>query len=357
MTEPHRPDEPATPGPPRLGPAADHRAAAEHAAERRDFDTALRERFRAVLRGLEQNGMLEVRRSRTAQETADDATTVLPLEEVTELHPAAQSFDEVIYGGRRATEDEYRRLEYADRYSPSAPPPPPEPTEKDIVERAPRERELPTVPQLLRNPKFWAALAAIAAVALLLWGLSNALNFNPPDKPHNPSAPTQTYSPTTTRTPPPTTTPPKDEPLEFGEGSGSVFSRHPVLAYTGVQVAIAGAVLIWWRARRRGALVGEPRPVEVAANELLHGQAALYQRAKDPAHVADKLRAATLRRIRPVLGVYANAEPHQLVEAVVARTGADPELVAAALYGPVPDRDTLALVAAQLHWIDTEVGS
>src|SRR5690606_24535272 len=95
----------STPPAPRLGAAAEHRAAAEQAANRRDYDSALRERFRAVRRALEQAGTLPVRRSRTAQETADDATTALPLEHATELHPAARSFDEVVYGGRAATED------------------------------------------------------------------------------------------------------------------------------------------------------------------------------------------------------------------------------------------------------------
>ncbi|WP_280433186.1 hypothetical protein [Nocardia brasiliensis] len=37
------------PGPPRLGAAAEHRAAAEQAAHRRGFDAALRERLRAGL--------------------------------------------------------------------------------------------------------------------------------------------------------------------------------------------------------------------------------------------------------------------------------------------------------------------
>src|SRR5689334_704557 len=115
-------EEPAPQIPP-LGPAAQHRGAADAAAANQDYDRALRERFRAMLRALEQGGVLEVRRSRTADETATDVSGTLPLEETTEFPPAARSFDEVVYGGRRATEDEYRRLDSADRYSQSAPPP------------------------------------------------------------------------------------------------------------------------------------------------------------------------------------------------------------------------------------------
>jgi hypothetical protein len=349
MNDDRLPDEPAAPPPPRLGPAADHRASAESAAARRDFDAALRERFRAVLRGLEQGGLLEVRRSRTARETADDATTALPVESATELQPAAFSFDEVVYGGRRATEDEYRRLEYADRYSGTAPAPAPEPVEKSVIEKAPRaRRQLPPLPELLRDPKFWATLAGAIAVILLLYAVLNSCGA--------PTAPAPK--------PPPNLPPPTDYPdpggvhrPDPGAGQDSIFGRLPgPVAFGALQFLIAAALLVWWRARRRGALVGEPRPVEVAANELLAGQAALYRRSKDHDHVAGKLRAATLRRIRRALGVTADTAPDRLIAAVAARIGADPAVVGAALFGPVPDADTLQLVAAQLESIESEVG-
>ncbi|MFD0362197.1 DUF4129 domain-containing protein [Nocardia sp. GCM10030253] len=339
--------EPAAPPPPRLDAAANHRAAAEAAAEHRDFDAALRERFRAVLRGLEQGGLLEVRRSRTARETADDATTALPLGAATELLPAAYSFDEVVYGGRHATEDEYRSLEYADRYSGTAPPPAPEPVEVAVTEQAARARKkLPPLPDLLRNPKFWAGLAGVIAVLLLLYAMLNACGA--------PNAPTPQ------KPPPPPTDYPDNPDIDLpgaGPGQDSIFSRLPgPVAFGGLQFLIAAALLVWWRARRRGALVGEPRPVEVAANELLAGQAALYRRSKDHEHVASKLRAATLRRIRPKLGIGAETAQDRLIAMVSARTGVDPNLVGSALYGPVPDTDTLQLVATQLEWIEAEVG-
>jgi hypothetical protein len=341
------PTEPAAPLPPRLGPADNHREAAENAALHHDFDTALRERFRAVLRGLEQRGMLEVRRSRTARETADDATTALPLEAAPELHPAAHSFDEVVYGGRHATEDEYRRLEYADRYSRSAPRPAPEPAEATITEKTKTRRQLPPLPDLLRNPKFWAALLAVIALVVLLYA---ALNSCAAPAPHKPTPPD---------IPPPTKHPEQhpDGGSGFGAGKDSIFARLPApLAFGGLQFLIAAALVVWWRARRRGALVGEPRPVEVAANELLGGQAALYRRSKDHEHVAARLRAATLRRIRPMLGVTTDATPDRLIATIAARTRADPAMIGAAVYGPVPDASTLQLVATQLEWIEAEVG-
>lgn len=146
------------------------------------------------------------------------------------------------------------------------------------------------------------------------------------------------------------------EDPDFGSGSDSIFERLPApVAFGGLQFLIAGALLVWWRARRRGALVGEPRPVEVTANELLAGQAALYRRSKDYEYVAAKLRAATLRRVRSPLGVTADTAPEQVVAALIARTGADANWVYAALYGPVPDEPTLEMVAAQLEWIEAEV--
>lgn len=332
----------SAPPQPRLGAAADHRAAAEQAAGRRDYDRALRERFRAVLRALEQGGTLPVRRSRTAQETADDATTALPLEQSTELHPAARSFDEVVYGGRAATEDEYRRLEYADRYSQSAPPPVDEPVELEIVEREPkRRRQLPPLPGLLRNPRFWAALAAGLALALLLYATLQSCGApNAPDAPD----------------PPPPPDPPEDDfDPDFGEGKDSIFTRLPGwLAFGGLQFLIAFVALMWWRGRRRGALVGEPRPVEVAANELLAGQAGLYRRSGDVAHVAQTLRAATLRRIRPRLGAR-DLTDDQLVETAATRLGVPAQQIGTVLFGPVPDETTLYYVAAHLEWIETEL--
>ncbi|MFD6106555.1 DUF4129 domain-containing protein [Nocardia salmonicida] len=331
---------------PRLGAAAEHRAAAENAASRSDYDRALRERFRAVLRGLEQDGSLPVRRSRTAQETADDATTALPLEQSTELHPAARSFDEVVYGGRAATEDEYRRLEYADRYSQSAPPPVLDPLEIEVVEREPKQRrKLPPLPGILRSPRFWATLAAGLAIALLIYATMQSCGApNAPDTPDLPDPPD-----------PPDRPPPDDSDLDFGSGKDSIFTRLPGwLAFGGVQFLLAFVALLWWRARRRGALVGEPRPVEVAANELLAGQAGLYRRSGDVAHVARILRAATLRRIKPRLG--GELTDDQLVAVASSRLGVPAQQIGTVLFGDVPDETTLNYVAAHLEWIETELG-
>ncbi|MBF6173554.1 DUF4129 domain-containing protein [Nocardia blacklockiae] len=336
---PEPPGEP--PAPPTLGPAADHRAAAETAAARHDYDTALRERYRAVTRGLEQGGVLKVQRSRTARETAAAAVTALP-GRATELPTAATGFDEVVYGGRRATEAEYRRLEQADLFS-LAPPPPPEPVDTTSPPR--RRLRIPPLPQLIRDPRFWAVLAGALVLALIiyvLFHLSTAPTAPPPPQ-HPPPPP----NPDDYRPPAP----------DFGEGSDSIFARLPGwLAYGGLQWLICGAVVVWWRARRRGALVPEPRPVRVPANELLAGQAALYRKSGDRDHVAALLRAATLRRLRPALGLPPDAPVNQLVTGIAVRTGTPADHIGATLFGPVHDDDTLRLVAARLRHLESEIG-
>lgn len=93
--------------------AADHRRAAEQAAARGDLDTAVRERFRAIVRELETRGVLDERSGRTADECAVLAGERLP-DRAGELRAAATVFDDVVYGGRTATDAAYRDLTVLD---------------------------------------------------------------------------------------------------------------------------------------------------------------------------------------------------------------------------------------------------
>lgn len=82
--------------------AAEHHAAADAALVAGDLDTAVRERFRALVRGLEERGLLEPRPGYTANEAAADAGRLLaPVADG--LRAAARVFDEVRFGGRTAT--------------------------------------------------------------------------------------------------------------------------------------------------------------------------------------------------------------------------------------------------------------
>lgn len=87
--------------------AEQHRDLAKAAAAQGRFADAVRERMRAVVRELEARGVLDPRPGRTAAEVATEAGPLLPAV-AGELHRAAQTFDEVWYGGRTADAASYR---------------------------------------------------------------------------------------------------------------------------------------------------------------------------------------------------------------------------------------------------------
>jgi hypothetical protein len=89
--------------------AADYRTLADEAAQRGDWAAAVRDRFRALVRELEVQTVLDVRPARTAWEAAYLASRALP--GCTEpLHSAAESFNAVVYGDRRADAETYRQM-------------------------------------------------------------------------------------------------------------------------------------------------------------------------------------------------------------------------------------------------------
>ncbi|MFF4593193.1 DUF4129 domain-containing protein [Amycolatopsis sp. NPDC001319] len=86
--------------------AAEYRKAAEQAAAQGQFADAVRERFRAIVRGLEERALLDSRSGRTADEAAAEAGALLP-DLAAGLALAARHFDDVHYGGRPGTEAAY----------------------------------------------------------------------------------------------------------------------------------------------------------------------------------------------------------------------------------------------------------
>jgi hypothetical protein len=93
--------------------AAEHRAAADAAAARADYSTAVRERFRALARELEERAILDERPARTADEVAREVAAVAP-DTAGLLRAAARAFDDVCYGGRRATREADAHVRAAD---------------------------------------------------------------------------------------------------------------------------------------------------------------------------------------------------------------------------------------------------
>lgn len=93
--------------------ADDYRRSAAEAAAAGRYDDAVRDRFRAVVRSLEERALLDVRSGRTADEAAAEAGALLP-NVAAELRQGARLFDDVHYGGREGTEAAYRTLSELD---------------------------------------------------------------------------------------------------------------------------------------------------------------------------------------------------------------------------------------------------
>jgi len=93
--------------------SAEYRRAADAFAARGEWAEAVRARMRAVVRGLEERDLLDVRPGRTADEAAREAGAVLP-QCAADLAAAARTFDDVWYGGRAATAEMDAQLRAVD---------------------------------------------------------------------------------------------------------------------------------------------------------------------------------------------------------------------------------------------------
>ena len=94
--------------------AQEHRARAEARLAAGDVTGAVRERMRAVVRQLEERGVLDPRPGRTAMEVARDAGARVPAL-TGPVRQAAALFDEVVYGGRAAAATSYQQMVALDR--------------------------------------------------------------------------------------------------------------------------------------------------------------------------------------------------------------------------------------------------
>lgn len=91
--------------------ADEHRTLAGEAAARGDFADAVRERLRAVVRQLEQRGVLDPRPGRTAAEISLEVGPAL----VQPLRRGATTFERIWYGGQVADASAYAVLVEVDR--------------------------------------------------------------------------------------------------------------------------------------------------------------------------------------------------------------------------------------------------
>lgn len=93
--------------------ARQFRARAEQAAAAGDWEDAVLERMRALVRDSQERGLIDDRPGWTADEVAAAVGDRLP-EAQQHMRAASQVFDDVRYGGRLATADSYRLIVRAD---------------------------------------------------------------------------------------------------------------------------------------------------------------------------------------------------------------------------------------------------
>ena len=126
-----------------------------------------------------------------------------------------------------------------------------------------------------------------------------------------------------------------------------------VLLSLAVLAALAGV-----RGRRMGRLVPDPLPVVVRSTETTLGRGHLYRRAHDHAHAAEVLRAGTLARLRPRLGLPRHCETALVAQAAARVTGLPETYLDQLLAGHPPhDNQALTDLAAQLDHLESEVHS
>lgn len=118
-----------------------------------------------------------------------------------------------------------------------------------------------------------------------------------------------------------------------------------------VGVLVALLALAFARGRRIGPPAVEQLPVRVPAAETVYGRARLYRRANARDTAFQALRDGSIGRMLPAAGLSQNTAPDHVVEAIAAKTGAQPDDVRRVLYGPPPDTDQDLLNA--IHSLDT----
>ncbi|GAA3526017.1 DUF4350 domain-containing protein [Nonomuraea rosea] len=142
-----------------------------------------------------------------------------------------------------------------------------------------------------------------------------------------------------------------------GERGASMYDLMPdSIRWTVYMAIIALAVTAFWRGRRLGPVVTEKLPVIVRAAETVEGRGRLYRARRARQRAAESLRAGTIDRLTPRLGLGSGAGGHEVVAALAARTGQDPHQIGAALYGPPPvDDNGLVGLAGYLDFIERQV--
>jgi uncharacterized protein DUF4350 len=122
------------------------------------------------------------------------------------------------------------------------------------------------------------------------------------------------------------------EPPPPGAGDATLLDLiAPRVRLAIVQLLIAFAVVVGWRARRLGRPLVEPSPVEVPGSELVVAVGNLFQASGAADHAAEVLRGDARRTLAERLGLPPSAPAEVLAETAAARTGASAEEVLAVI--------------------------
>ncbi len=125
-----------------------------------------------------------------------------------------------------------------------------------------------------------------------------------------------------------------------------------------LQLCVALALAAVWRARRFGPLISEQLPVVVRASETVEGHARLYQSRRARDRAAQALRDDMLGRMRPALGLAADAPADAVGDGLASRSRHSREQILAIVFGPAPGTDAdLVRLAADLDELEREVRS
>jgi Domain of unknown function (DUF4350) len=144
-----------------------------------------------------------------------------------------------------------------------------------------------------------------------------------------------------------------------GESSGSttIFELIPDnVTWMVVQLWLAVLLIALWQGRRIGPLVAEELPVVVRASETVEGRGRLYRSRRARDRAAQALRAATLQRLLPRLGLSTDTSTPAVAIAVAQRSVFHAESVQHILFGPPPASDAdLVQLAHALDDIERQV--
>ena len=144
-----------------------------------------------------------------------------------------------------------------------------------------------------------------------------------------------------------------------GESSGSttIFGLIPDnVIWMVVQLWLVVLLIALWKGRRIGPLVAEELPVVVRASETVEGRGRLYRSRRARDRAARALRAATLHRLLPRLGLCSDMSVPAVVIAVAQRSRSHEESVRHILFGPPPASDPdLVHLARALDDIERQV--